>query len=123
MGWTGGQMNEQRAQPHKISRGVHIGIGTGMGLTFKTRDPCTRVALSLAIPAWAMRELQGTSAGDTETQGKRWPCARDAPKSFAACSSVLLPPLATLHPTLHLVLPVSSLLQLFWRPPVSSAYV
>jgi hypothetical protein len=45
-------MNEQRAQPHKISRGVHIGIGTGMGLTFKTRDPCTRVALSLAIPAW-----------------------------------------------------------------------
>ncbi|KAG1843538.1 hypothetical protein C8R48DRAFT_684733 [Suillus tomentosus] len=29
----------------------------------------------------------------------------------------------TLHPTLHLVLPVSALLPLFWRSPVSSAHV
>ncbi|KAG1815904.1 hypothetical protein EV424DRAFT_1348350 [Suillus variegatus] len=47
-----------------------------------------------------------------------------APKSFAACSSVLLPPLAPYtasYPPSRSS--VSSLLPLFWRSPGSSAYI
>ncbi|KAG1825408.1 hypothetical protein EV424DRAFT_1537758 [Suillus variegatus] len=70
--------------------------------------------------------------GDTETQGAFLAALTLSLANLLliALSRLLLVPVCyyhhsrrTLHPTLHLILPVSSLLPLFWHSPVSSAYV